>query len=159
VAGVLAHEIAHVAQRHAASQLTKAVITRWTIGLLGGLLGNTGGAGTAQIAASLMANGAFLKFSRDDERDADRVGLQILTRAGWDGRGMTELFDILRRQGSRDPGAVAVFLSTHPSPDERMRALRSEVARRRGGRRDSTRFLAIKQRLSRLPPAPAMPRP
>jgi predicted Zn-dependent protease len=157
VAGVLAHEIAHVAQRHAANQLTKAVIARWGLGLLGGLLGNTGGAGAAQVAASLLANGAFLKFSRDDERDADRVGLQILTRAGWDGRGMTELFDILRRQGRRDPGAVAVFLSTHPSPEERIRALRADVARRRGGRRDSARFAAIKARLRTLPAAAAMP--
>jgi predicted Zn-dependent protease len=134
------------------------MLARWSIGLLGGLLGNTGGAGSAQTAASLLANGAFLKFSRDDEREADRVGLQILQRAGWDGRGMTELFDILRRQGDRDPGAVAVFLSTHPSPADRIRALRADVARRHGGRRDSARFAAIKARLVKLPAAQAMPR-
>jgi predicted Zn-dependent protease len=157
VAGVLAHEIAHIAQRHAADQLTKTVLTKWGIGLLGGLLGNTGGAGAAQIAAGLLANGAFLEFSRDDEREADRVGLQILTRAGWDGRGMTELLDILRRQRSRDPRVVEVFLSTHPSPEERIRALRADVATRHGGRRDSARFAAIKARLRQLPPARQMP--
>ena len=81
VAGVLAHEIAHVAQRHAASQLTKAVIANWGLGLLGAFLGNSGGAGTTQVAASLLTNGVFLKFNRDDEVDADKVGLQILIRA------------------------------------------------------------------------------
>ena len=71
--------------------------------LLGALLGNSGGAGAAQMAAGFIANGVFLKFSRDDEREADRVGLQILTRAGWDGRGMVELFEMLRRESTRDP--------------------------------------------------------
>jgi predicted Zn-dependent protease len=159
VAGVLAHEIAHIAQRHAADQLTKTMIARWGIGLLGGLLGNVGGAGTAQIAAGLLASGAFLEFSREDEREADRVGLQILTRAGWDGRGMTELLEILRRQSRRDPGAVEVFLSTHPSPQERIRELQAAVARRHGGRRDSARFAAIRARLNRMPAAAPMPRP
>jgi predicted Zn-dependent protease len=159
VAGVLAHEIAHVAQRHAADQLTKTMIARWGIALLGGLLGNVGGAGTAQIAAGLLAGGAFLEFSREDEREADRVGLEILTRAGWDGRGMTELLEILRRQSRRDPDAVEVFLSTHPSPQERIRDLQAAVARRHGGRRDSARFAAIKARLNRMPAAAPMPRP
>src|SRR4051812_20940398 len=52
VAGVLAHEITHVAQRHAADQLTKAMIANWGLTVLGAVLGNTGGAGTAQVAAS-----------------------------------------------------------------------------------------------------------
>src|SRR5688572_2749810 len=97
VAGVLAHEIAHIAQRHAADQLTKATMANWGLGLLGAVLGNSGGAGAAQTAAGFLANGVFLKFSRDDEREADRLGLDMMRRAGWDGRGMVELFDILRR--------------------------------------------------------------
>ncbi len=77
------------------------------------LLGNSGGAGAAQVAAGLLANGAFLKFSRDDEREADRVGLAMMTAAGWDGRGMIELFEILRRAAAAaTPAAVEVFLST-----------------------------------------------
>src|SRR3954452_17024251 len=113
VAGVLAHEIAHVARRHAADQLTKTMIANWGLGLLGAVLGNTGGASAAQVAARLMANGAFLTFSRDDERDADRIGLQIVTRAGWDGRGMIELFQILERESRRHPSQVEVFFTTH----------------------------------------------
>src|SRR4051794_30372893 len=106
VAGVLAHEIAHVAQRHPATQGTEGAFANWGLGLLSAMLGNAGGAGAARTAAGAMANTAFLKFSRDDEREADRVGLQILTRAGWDARGMVELFEILRREQKRDPGAV-----------------------------------------------------
>ena len=152
VAGVLAHEIAHISQRHAARQVTNGAFANWGLGLLSALLGNSGGATTARTAAGVMTNGIFLKFSRDDEREADRVGLQILTRAGWDGRGMAELFEVLQREQKRDPGAVETFLSTHPPPAERIRQLRSEAAGRSGGRRDSSAFRAAKARSLKLPP-------
>lgn len=158
VAGVLAHEIAHIAQRHAADQLTSAMLTNWGLGLLGAVLGNSGGAATAQIAAGLLANGIFLKFSRDDEREADRVGLDIMRRAGWDGRGLVELFEILRRESARDPGSVELFFSSHPSPQDRIASLQSEVARRSGGTRDSRQFQQIKARLLRMTAPPSMPR-
>jgi predicted Zn-dependent protease len=157
VAGVLAHEIAHIAQRHAADQMTKAVLAKWSLGILGAMLGNAGGAGAAQVAGALVTNGVFLKFSRDDERDADRVGLQIMTKAGWDPRGMIELFDVLRREANRNPGAVEVFLSSHPSPEDRMAALRTATARSRGGTRDTAEFRAMKSRVLKLPAARTMP--
>lgn len=158
LASVLAHEIGHIAERHAADQLTKAMIANWGIGILGAVLGNSGGASAAQVAARLIGNGMFLKFSRDDEREADRVGLQIMTRAGWDGRGMLELFDVLRAEAKRDPGNVETFFSTHPSPQDRINRLRADVARRSGGRRNSQQFQAIKGRALRLPPPRSMPR-
>jgi predicted Zn-dependent protease len=164
VAGVLAHEIAHIAQRHAADQLTKTLLAKWSLGMLGAMLGNTGGAGTAQIAGALVTNGVFLKFSRDDEREADRVGLQIMTKAGWDPRGMIELFDVLRREQTRDPGAVEVFFSTHPSPQDRIQNLTDAAARLRRSAatarravRDTAEFRAVKARVLKLPPPHAMP--
>jgi predicted Zn-dependent protease len=114
VAGVLAHEVAHIAQRHAAGQLTKAMMANLGLGLLGAVLGNGGGASAAQVAASFLTNGIFLKFSRDDEREADAVGLRLLRRAGWDGRGMVELFEILQRESKQNPGSVELFFSSHP---------------------------------------------
>ena len=157
VAGVLAHEIAHIAQRHAADQLTKGVLANLSLGALGALLGNSGGAGAAQMAAGFIANGVFLKFSRDDEREADRVGLQILTRAGWDGRGMVELFELLRRESTRDPIAVEKFFASHPAPVDRIAGLRAEVARGKGGRRDTPEFQAVKARLQKMRAAQRMP--
>jgi predicted Zn-dependent protease len=153
VAGVLAHEIAHIARRHAADQMEKTLLARWSLGVLGAMLGNVGGAGTAQAAGAMAANGVFLKFSRDDEREADRVGLQMMTRAGWDGRGMIELFEVLRKEETRDPGAVEVFFSTHPSPQDRIADLRAAIRHRRGAIRDTNEFRAMKARLARLPAA------
>jgi beta-barrel assembly-enhancing protease len=152
VAGVLAHEIAHISQRHAARQVTNGAFANWGLGLLSALLGNSGGATTTRAAAGLMTNGMFLKFSRDDEREADRVGLQILTRAGWDGRGMAELFEILQREQKRDPDGVETFFSTHPPPAERIRQLRVAAAGRSGGRRDSPAFREAKARSLKLSP-------
>jgi predicted Zn-dependent protease len=155
VAGVLAHEIAHIAQRHAADQITKQLVANGFLGLLGAVLGNDpGGARTAQVGAQILAGGYLLKFSRDDERDADRIGIDIVRRAGWDPRGMAEFMDVLRREQGRDPGSVEVFLSTHPAPAERAVVLRQLAAKRPGGRRDSASFRAVKARALRLPPAP-----
>ena len=147
MASVLAHEIAHIARRHAAAQLTNVAIANWGLGLLGAMLGNTGGAGTAQVAGGFLASETFRRFSRDDERDADTAGLLLLTRAGWDGRGMIELFDILRREQGRDPNRVESFFSTHPSPKDRIADLQAAVRRHNGGRRDTAEFRAIKTRL------------
>ena len=159
VAGVLAHEIAHVARRHAAQQISKGMIANGLLGLLGAVLGNAGGARTAQTGAQVIAGGYLMKFSRDDEREADRVGIAILRRAGWDPRGLLEFMETLRQQAGRDPSSVEVFLSTHPSPAERVRQLRTELSRvKPGGRRDTAAFQNVRRTLARLPQAPRMPR-
>ena len=152
LAGVLAHEVAHIAQRHAADQLTKQLVANGLLGLLGAVLGNDGGARTAQISAQMLAGGYLLKFSRDDEKEADRVGTQILERAGWDPRGMVAFMETIRREQGRDPGSVEVFLSSHPAPSERVELLRRAAAAQSGGRRDSAAFREIKIRLKKLPP-------
>jgi predicted Zn-dependent protease len=157
LAAVLAHEVAHVAQRHSAKQLSNALVTNLGLNLLGALLGNSGGANAANIAARYVASGAFLKFSRDDERDADRVGAQIMARAGWDPRGMIELMQTIREQEKRDPGSVEVFFSNHPSPKDRITLLQQSIPRSRG-KRDSPQFQSVRERLRSLPPARSMAR-
>jgi predicted Zn-dependent protease len=153
VAGVMAHEIAHVAQRHAAEQLTKATVANGLLGLLGAAIDGRGkGEAAARIGASLGAQFMFLKFSRDDEREADRVGAEIVRRAGWDPQGMVEFFDLLQRQQRRSPGSVATFLSTHPDPASRADELRRVV--RPGGRLTSQAFETMKSRVG----APQMTR-
>src|SRR3979411_1943003 len=116
LAGVLAHEIAHISQRHAAQQLSNAMVTSLGLSLLGALLGNSGGATAASIAARYVASGAFLKFSRDNEREADREGAGTTEAAGWAPRGMIELMQTMREQERRDPSSVEQFFSNHPSP-------------------------------------------
>jgi beta-barrel assembly-enhancing protease len=157
VAGVLAHEVAHVARRHSAQQLTKATVAGGLLGLLGSVLGHDRGAGAVatQAVAGFTANSFMLKFSRDDEREADREGVRIMRAAGFDPRGMVEFMQVLRSQQGRNPGAVEQFLSTHPAPADRVRELeRLAGAAPAGGRRDSDEFQQIRSRLAQLPPAP-----
>jgi beta-barrel assembly-enhancing protease len=155
LAGVLAHEIAHIARRHAAEQITNRLVTNSLIGLLGAMLGNdSGGARTAQLSAQILAGGYLLKFSRDDEREADRVGVQVMRRAGWDPHGMLEFMEILRREQGRDAGSVATFLSTHPASDERASHLRGELKGVSGGRRNTADFQRIVARLRQIPAHP-----
>jgi predicted Zn-dependent protease len=156
LAGVLAHEVAHVARRHAAYQLTKGIIADGLLALLGAVLGNDGSARAAQVAAQVLAGGYLLKFSRDDEREADRVGIDIMRRAGWDQRGMVDFLEILRDRQGRTPSDVELFLSSHPSPATRVEELRPLA--RGGGRRDIVRFRTIRGQLDRLPAPRRMPR-
>lgn len=156
LAGVLAHEIAHIASRHAASQLTKGTVANVGLGLLGAVLGDGRGAQIAQLGAGFAANATMMKFSRDDEREADRKALLYLKRAGYDPRGMVEFLQVLRRQQGRNPGAVATFFSSHPAPAERVQRLQQEANRLAGGRRDSQSFRQVQARLDRMPPASSM---
>jgi beta-barrel assembly-enhancing protease len=156
LAGVLAHEIAHIAQRHAAEQISKATVANGLLGLLGAVLDNGSRAETvARIGAGLGAQAMFLKFSRNDEREADLVGAQIMRRAGWDPRGLVGFLDTLAAQQRRSPSSVETFLSTHPAPAARAGELRGLAG---GGRRDSAQFQQIQRRIDRLPPASSMRR-
>jgi predicted Zn-dependent protease len=156
LAAVLAHEVAHVALRHSAQQLSNMMVTSLGLNLLGALLGNSGGANAATIAARYVASGAFLKFSRDDEREADRVGARIMAGAGWDPYGMIEVMQTICEIERRDPSSVEVFFSNHPSPSDRIALLRQTVPRSHRGTRDSAEFQSIRARLERLPPARSM---
>ena len=153
---VLAHEVAHIAQRHAADQISKQLVANGLIGILGAVLGNDRSAQTAQLGARILAGGYMLKFSRDDEREADSVGATIMRRAGWDAREMVAFMETLRREQGRNPSAVETFLSSHPAPGERAQRLRGTV--QRGGTRDSAAFRGVKARLAKMPAAPSMKR-
>ena len=154
LAAVLAHEIAHISQRHAADRVTQQLVANGLIGVLGALLGNDTSAQRAQIGARILAGGYMLKFSRDDEREADAVGATIMRQAGWDSRQMAAFLRTLEREQGKGGSQVTVFLSSHPAPGERAERLRASV--RSGGAVDSQAFRAIKARLAKLPPAPAM---
>ncbi|HWP83757.1 MAG TPA: M48 family metallopeptidase, partial [Terriglobia bacterium] len=117
LAGVLAHEISHVALRHSTNQASKAMLARAPLAILGGMLGSGSlGATLAQLGIAFGVNSAFLKFSRDAERQADRLGAQILYDAGYDPREMARFFETLEREYGR---GGAEFFASHPNPGNR----------------------------------------
>lgn len=152
VAGVLAHEVAHIAQRHAAQQISNGAIANGLLGLLGAVLGNVGGAATAENGARVLAGGYMLKFSRADEMEADSIGMDIVRRAGWDARGMLDFMQMLRARAGRDPSSVETFLSSHPAPAERVERFRAGLRRvRPGGQRDRAEFHVARHTLAAIP--------
>src|SRR5688572_1449038 len=117
VAGVLAHEMGHVVEDHPAKGLVEAL----GYGIYG-LLIPGGGDDSAMIARSLLTN----HYSRGDELDADRVGVEMLNEAGLDSRGLIAFFEHMKAEGGEIPGALE-FLSTHPTGDTRSEKLQDLV--------------------------------
>jgi Zn-dependent protease with chaperone function len=160
LAGVIAHEISHVALRHGTNQASKAYLAQAGIGILGGMLGG-GGTATGQIVQAVGGfglNAMFLKFSRTAESQADILGTQIMARAGYDPNAMATMFELLRGQQGREPGRLAQFFSDHPSPANREVRVRQE-AQAVGGR-GATSLVGglegVRADLSRMPRAGTM---
>jgi beta-barrel assembly-enhancing protease len=160
LAGVLAHEIAHVALRHGTHQASKAYAAQAGLGILGGLLGRGGNGRTGQIVEAvggLGLNAVFLKFSRNDEHEADLVGVRMMQRAGYDTSAMASFFELLRQQQARDPGKLEQFFSSHPAPADRAARIRAE-AERLGPperRRESSGFALMQDELPATDGAPS----
>ena len=154
LAGVLAHEMAHVAMRHGTHQASKAYLTRSGLGILGGLLGR-GSSSTASVLNAIGGvglNAMFLKFSRDDEYEADQVGVQIMANAGYDPRAMADFFALMRAEEGRDPSKLEQFFSSHPSSANRETRIRELAAQTRGGAAQVVGgFSTVKSRLGGLP--------
>lgn len=125
LAGVLAHEVAHVSRRHVAERLA----TLYGLELVHQLALGAGGGALVQLVSQIAATGALLGFSRDQEREADVVGLAYLTRAGYDPMGLVRFFETLAAEAPEAPGALQ-FLQTHPAPAERLSRLEALIAAR-----------------------------
>ena len=128
VAGVIAHEISHVALRHGTHQASKAYLAQAGIGILGGILGGKLGQGTADIinqVGGLGLNALFLKYSRDLESQADIRGAQIMTASGYSPADMVSFFQTLEKV---DKSKKTSFLSDHPAPPDRIARIQRESA-------------------------------
>lgn len=156
--GVLGHEIGHVVERHSVDQVKRAQLTGLGLGVLDMFLGGRGAtAEIANIASQMVASGAFMKFSRDAEREADRVGARNVFDACWEPRGMITFFQKLAELREGRPNAIENFFATHPSPDERVNNITSLLAsfpENADLHEDSERFHEIQSRLKDLPPPP-----
>ena len=126
VAGVLAHEIAHVALRHGTHQASKAYAAQAGLQILGGLLGGKVGGNTAQIlntVGGVGLNALFLKFSRELETQADIRGAQILAASGYTPADMVSFFRQLEKV---DKSKKTTWLSHHPAPPDRIARIEKE---------------------------------
>jgi beta-barrel assembly-enhancing protease len=127
LAGVMAHEIAHVAARHGTKNATKGEMAQLaTIPLI--LLGPGGWAGYGLYEGLNFAIPmSFLKFSRDAEYEADYLGLQYMYAAGYDPNAFVTFFEKVEAEEKRQPGTVPKFFSTHPPTPERVVAIQKEI--------------------------------
>ena len=116
-AGVLGHEIGHVAHRHSVAQQRNSVFAQ--LGIIAGIIINPDLAQFADVASSGLQL-LLLKYSRDAEREADELGVEYSTKIGYDARQMALFFKTLERQSAGTEGAeLPEFLSTHPNPADR----------------------------------------
>ncbi len=152
LAGVMAHEIAHVAARHAVENQAKASLLEYAAlgasifigGIPGMIYQNTAGIGLL---------GIFMKFSRGAEEEADRLGIQYMYAAGYDPGAMSTMFEKLEAKNKKKPGFISRAFATHPAPPDRRQAA-SNLAARFPEREEyvisSSEFQRVKGRLLRL---------
>lgn len=123
LAALLGHELGHVNARHTAQQMSKGTLVQAIVGGLT-ILAGTQGAKYGQLASQLgmIGTGALLAFySRDNEREADALGMEYMVRAGYGSRGFVGLMDMLRSLSKHNPSAIELMFATHPMSEERYR--------------------------------------
>jgi predicted Zn-dependent protease len=140
-AGVLAHEVGHGLARHGTEQLTKA----YGLNVVAGLLLGQNPAVYEQILAQILAGGAFARFSRSDEREADELGVRYSYEAGYDPMGLPRMLRVLLDQRQRSPGRVERFFATHPLTEERIEHTQQLASSLEGGRRQDEGFAGFQR--------------
>jgi predicted Zn-dependent protease len=157
LAGVMAHETAHVALRHGTNQASKAYAAEIPVALLSGWLGTDSSIATAitQLTTGLVLNSVFLHYSRADETQADVLGTQILYDSGYDPRAIARFFEKIEARSKSQP---IEFFSDHPNPEHRIERVMEEVDKLGGPpsgyKEDSREFHSIQKYLRKLPPPP-----
>lgn len=153
LAGVMAHEISHVALRHGTNQATKAQAAEGFLGIAGGIFGGSAGGALLNTLGAFAAGGVLLRYSRTAESQADVMGTQVLYDSGYDPRAMAQFFEKLEAEtkGKNPPE----FFSDHPNPEHRVERVDEEIDKLGGvpsnPKRDSQEFEAIKREVLALP--------
>ncbi|MGE5567874.1 MAG: M48 family metallopeptidase [Rhodospirillales bacterium] len=152
LAGVMAHEIAHVAARHGTRQASRGhLINYGSIPLI--FIGGWAGYAVRQ-AASLAIPLGFLQFSRSFEREADMLGLQYLYKSGYDPVAFVDFFEKIQAMEKKKPGAVADVFSSHPMTGKRIKAAQKEIQEDLKPQQqyvvDTSEFQKVKSRLEWL---------
>ncbi|WP_028574990.1 beta-barrel assembly-enhancing protease [Desulfonatronovibrio hydrogenovorans] len=131
LASIMAHELAHITQRHVARNIERSKIIGIgsLIGILAGVFMGSDAGGAVALGSIAGGQSAALKYSREDEREADQVGLNYLIEAGYNPQGMVSAMQKMRRMQWFSGGDIPSYLSTHPGMDERTGYLRDRVSR------------------------------
>jgi hypothetical protein len=155
MAGVLAHEISHVALRHGTAQASAA--GKYQMGqvgsaILGAIIGGRTGAAVSQ-AGQFGFGTAFLRYSRDYEKQADILGAQIMARSGYDPRAMASMFRTIEQEGG---GRAPEWMSNHPNPGNRAQYITREAESLRVTNpvQNTQDFQSVQSRLGQMSPAP-----
>lgn len=155
LAGVIAHEISHVVQRHGTRAASKQMAAQLPLAILGGIMGRGTLSQMAQMGISFGVGSYFLKNSRSAESEADLLGTDVMYDTGYDPHQMAVFFAKLAEEGgSRGPQ----FLSDHPDPGNRSQAVSKEVStlpKRTSYRGNSAEFVQVKQRVAGMKPPTA----
>ncbi len=162
LAGVLAHEIGHVVERHGLEQMAKAQNTNIIVSLVYVLLGRAPG-GAEQVALQVAGSAWMAKHSREAEREADRVAVVYLARAGLDPRGMPQFFQRLLDEERTSPNELLAWFSTHPVTEDRIADTEAMIAQLPPEAVDRAaidlpQFVQMRRRLASLPAPPPEPR-
>ena len=124
LAAVLGHEVGHVLARHSAERMAKQQLTQALIGAA--VVGSGGGYDAAQVA-QLVGNFINMKYGRDDELEADTLGVRLSSSSGYDARAMIDVMRILEQAAGG--GSQPEFASTHPSPTNRIQHIEEALKR------------------------------
>ena len=150
LAGVLAHELAHVTQHHVASRLERAqfvTLGSLLLAIAGVAVGGSSG-GALAVGALGAGQSAMLNYSRIDETEADQIGLQYLVAAGYPPQGMVDGFKVLRQKSWMSGTNVPTYLSTHPAIGDRINGLQARIQGMgksvQGRTQDNKRFTRVK---------------
>jgi len=121
LAALLGHELGHVNARHTAQQMSKGSLTQAIVGGLSAVAGTQGSVfgDMASQLGQISAGALLASYSRDNEREADALGMEYMVRTGYNAQGMVGLMDVLRSLSKHDPNAIELMFATHPMSDER----------------------------------------
>ena len=162
LAGIMAHEISHVYSRHISDRIERSkkigvgTLAGMAAGILLGMSGNTEAAGALAVGSMAGSQSAALAYSRDDEMQADQVGMTYMMEAGYGGEEMLTALQTIREKQWFGPSEIPTYLSTHPALEDRLvyignwvEAHKEEIEARRRPI-DQSAFLKAKARLTAL---------
>lgn len=152
LAGVLGHEVGHVAEKHSVEQIEKQVGAAVLLEIAAAAIGGSTGE-KAKAAGTIAANMAMLKYSREDEYEADKRGIDYTYRAGVNPYGVVELLQVLYNMNENEPGTLGEMMQTHPLTSKRIEEATAYIQDKYGSANpnepdpNAARFTSMQKRL------------